>query len=245
MPDESCPRARILLVFPPAVAPFSVRKDGEVVVHRELGSDPNGNGPDIELRPGGILAPPLGPLYLAAAFFLLTGVLAFANRGKFAQGLLLLLVGLSASVWLFLFGFTVMEKASSYVRQVAVVQVVMILGAMIVCVAVDIFLYRNAESLGKIKWGHMHGRSQFALILLCTFFVMNMGLMGYIRSGLRKEWHVVGVLKDTSEWASTPTNLTMALMVSAITVVFLGTVSFVFWISSLAAPKKPVGEPEE
>lgn len=183
-------------------------------------------------------------LYLAAAFFLLTGVLAFANRGKFAQGLLLLLVGLSASVWLFLFGFTVMEKASSYVRQVAVVQVVMILGAMIVCVAIDIFLYRNAESLGKIKWGHMHGRSQFALILLCTFFVMNMGLMGYIRSGLRKEWHVVGVLKDTSEWASTPTNLTMALMVSAITVVFLGTVSFVFWISSLAAPKKPVGKPE-
>jgi hypothetical protein len=179
-------------------------------------------------------------LYFAALLYVVAAVLAFVNRGKLGQVILLGGIGFTTSLWLFQHGFTIMEKANPLVRHVAVCQVLMILRAFIVCMTIDIFLFRKSESLGKIQWGKMHGRSQFALILLCTFFVMNMGLMGFIRSGLRKEWHVVSVLKDTSEYASTPSNLTMALMVTAITIVFLSTVSFVFWIASLAAPKKEV-----
>ena len=177
-------------------------------------------------------------LYFAAFLYAIAAVLAFVNRGKLGQIILLGGIGFTTSLWLFQHGFTIMEKANPLVRHVAVCQVLMILGAFIVCMTIDIFLFRKSESLGKIQWGRMHGRSQFALILLCTFFVMNMGLMGFIRSGLRKEWHIVAVLKDTSESASTPSNLTMALMVTAITIVFLTTVSFVFWIAGLAAPKK-------
>ena len=32
-----------------------------------------------------------------------------------------------------------------------------------------------------------------------------MGLMGYVRSGLRQHWHVYGVVRDTSVDAFTPT----------------------------------------
>ena len=177
-------------------------------------------------------------LYFAALMYVVAAVLAFLNRGKLGQVVLLGAIGFITSLWLFQHGFTIMEKANPLVRHVAVCQVLMILGAFIVCMTIDIFLFSRSESLGKIQWGKMHGRSQYALILLCTAFVMNMGLMGFIRSGLRKEWHVVAVIKDTSEYAHTPSNLTMAIMVTAISFTFLLTASFVFWIASLAAPEK-------
>ncbi len=181
-------------------------------------------------------------LYFAAFLYITAALLAFLNRGKLGQAILLGAIGSTTSLWLFQHGFTIMEKANPLVRHVAVCQVLMILGAFMVCMTIDIFLFRKSESLGRIQWGRMHGRSQFSLLLLCTFFVMNMGLMGFIRSGLRKEWHVVSVLKDTSEYASTPSNLKMAVVVTAITIVFLSTVSFVFWIASLAAPKKEAAQ---
>jgi hypothetical protein len=79
----------------------------------------------------------------------------------------------------------------------------------------------------------MPARSQYVLILLCIAIVLNIGLMGFIRSGLREDWHIYGVLRDTSEWAFTPTNATMAKMVSACLLVFLGIVSFLFWLTGV------------
>ncbi|MFQ5667303.1 MAG: cytochrome ubiquinol oxidase subunit I [Candidatus Binatia bacterium] len=163
------------------------------------------------------------------------------RRGNLAQGLLIGVTTFHASAWLFQHGFTIMEKANPLVRQVAVCQVLMILGCLLVATVFDVLLYRGAPSLGPYRWGQMHRRSQFALVLLCVFFVMNMGLMGFIRSGLRKGWHVVAVLKDTSEWAATPSNLYMAVVVSGISIVFLLLVSFVFWTASLLEPKRPQG----
>lgn len=162
------------------------------------------------------------------------------KRGKLAQGLLIGVTTFHASAWLFQHGFTIMEKANPLVRQVAVCQVLMILACLLVATVFDVLLYRGAPSLGPYRWGHMHRRSQFALVLLCVFFVMNMGLMGFIRSGLRKGWHVVAVLKDTSEWAATPSNLYMAVVVSGISIAFLLLVSFVFWTASLLEPSRSV-----
>ncbi len=179
-------------------------------------------------------------LYHQMLWIVLTCLLALvADRGHLAQRLLVGVTAFHASLWLFQHGFTLMEKANPLLRQVAVCQVLMVLSCLIVCTVFDLLLYRGAESLGPIRWGHMHRRSQFALLLLCVFFVMNMGLMGFIRSGLRKGWHVVSVMKDTSEWSSTPSNFYMASVVSGVTVTFLLLVTFVFWIASLTEPVKP------
>jgi hypothetical protein len=57
--------------------------------------------------------------------------------------------------------------------------------------------------------------------------------MGFIRSGLREDWHVYGVLQDSSEWAWTPTHAYMARVVGGIVLGFLGLVAFVFWLAGL------------
>jgi hypothetical protein len=66
---------------------------------------------------------------------------------------------------------------------------------------------------------------------------MNMGLMGFIRSGLRGDWHVFGIMRDTSMWSYTPSNFTMTQMVSLSVFVFMMGIAFMFWLGSLAASK--------
>jgi hypothetical protein len=67
---------------------------------------------------------------------------------------------------------------------------------------------------------------------------MNMGLMGFIRSGLRGDWHIFGVMRDTSQWSYTPSNYTMTEMVSLAVLVFMLAVGFMFWLGGLAAQGK-------
>ena len=103
---------------------------------------------------------------------------------------------------------------------------------------IDIFVFRKAKTVGGIVWGKMPIRSQYALLMLCVVIVVLMGLMGFIRSGLRMDWHVYGVLQDTSQWAYTPTLSFMGRIVGLIVVLFLGLVSFVFWLASLGDKKE-------
>jgi hypothetical protein len=88
--------------------------------------------------------------------------------------------------------------------------------------------------------------SQYVLIFIAVTFTWLMGLMGYVRSGLRQHWHVYGIIRDTSPDAFTPT-LGFATQVVSVTVLaFFALVGFVFWITSLserpafAAQKKEV-----
>ena len=103
---------------------------------------------------------------------------------------------------------------------------------------IDVFMFRKAKLVGGIVWGKMPARSQYALILLCVVIVILMGLMGFIRSGLRMDWHVYGVLQDTSQWAYTPTLSYMGRIVGLIVVLFLGLVAFVFWLANLGDKKE-------
>jgi hypothetical protein len=71
------------------------------------------------------------------------------------------------------------------------------------------------------------------LILIAVTFTWLMGLMGYVRSGLRQHWHVYGVIRDNSADAFTPT-LGFATQVVSVTVLgFFLLIGFVFWITSL------------
>lgn len=163
--------------------------------------------------------------------------LTLKDKGAFAQGLYLATTAASVVLFLGVYGFVVMEKASPFLRNVAVSQFMQLIACLILVTTIDIFLFKGAKEIGPLKWGKMSVRSQYALLLLTIIITMNMGLMGFIRSGLRSDWHIFGVMRDTSEWANTPSNFTMTQMVGLTVIVFLVGVAFMFWLGSLAKKK--------
>jgi cytochrome bd-type quinol oxidase subunit 1 len=115
----------------------------------------------------------------------------------------------------------------------SVPQVLSVLFAMVAITAIDIFLFRGASKTGEVRWGRIPAISQYVLIFIAVTFTWLMGLMGYVRSGLRQHWHVYGVIRDQSVDAFTPT-LGFATQVVSVTVLaFFLLIGFVFWITSL------------
>jgi len=117
-------------------------------------------------------------------------------------------------------------------------QVGSVLFAMIAVTVIDVFMYRNAKELGETHWGKIHPVSQYVLIFLAVTFTWLMGLMGYVRSGLRQHWHVYGVVRDTSVDAFTPTLGYATRIVSITVLIFFLLIGFVFWLASLSDHKK-------
>jgi cytochrome bd-type quinol oxidase subunit 1 len=115
----------------------------------------------------------------------------------------------------------------------SVPQVSSVLFAMVSITAIDVFLYRKASYTGEVRWGRIPAISQYVLIFIAVTFTWLMGLMGYVRSGLRQHWHVYGVIRDTSPDAYTPTLGFATQVVSVTVLIFFLLIGFVFWISSL------------
>jgi len=115
----------------------------------------------------------------------------------------------------------------------SVPQVSSVLFAMVSITAIDIFLFRGANKTGEVQWGKMPAVSQYVLIFIAVTFTWLMGLMGYIRSGLRQHWHVYGVIRDTSVDAFTPTIGFATRVVSVTVLLFFMLIGFVFWLTSL------------
>ncbi len=157
--------------------------------------------------------------------------LTFKNKGKLGQALYLGVAVFSITFVMGVYGFIVMAVANPLLRNIAFTQWSMMMTCLLLVSTIDVYLFKGAKEYGAIEWGKMPDRAQYVLILLCIAIVLNIGLMGFIRSGLREDWHIYGVLRDTSQWSFTPTNATMAKMVSACLVTFLGVVSFLFWLT--------------
>ena len=98
----------------------------------------------------------------------------------------------------------------------------------IIFLALEVPIYRGAQSLGEIRWGQMPRISQYVLFFLAVTFTWLMGLMGYIRSGVRQHWHVYQVMRDTSEGAFIPSHGFATMVVSIIVLIFFLFVSMVF-----------------
>ncbi|MBI3916480.1 MAG: cytochrome ubiquinol oxidase subunit I [Betaproteobacteria bacterium] len=160
-------------------------------------------------------------------------LLALKDRGKLAQNLLMAVTAFNVVLFLGVYGFVVMEKASPFLRNVAVSQFLQIIACLIVVTAIDVFLFRGAREIGRLQWGKIPVRSQYALLALTFVITMNMGLMGFIRSGLRGDWHIFGVMRDTSPWSYTPSNFTMTQMVSLSVLVFMVSIAFMFWLGGI------------
>jgi len=171
-------------------------------------------------------------------------VLALRDKGQLAQNLFLGITTFNVVLFLGVYGFVVMEKASPLLRDVAVSQFLQLISCLILVTTIDMFLFKGAREIGQLKWGKMTTRSQYALLLLTFIITMNMGLMGFIRSGLRGDWHIFGIMRDTSQWSYTPSNATMTEMVSLTVLVFMIGVGFMFWLGGIAAKKYDYEKPQ-
>ncbi len=154
---------------------------------------------------------------------------AWARRGHAA---LLSIVGGVAFFVIFLGVYGYFVEATVRIG-LSVPQVLSVLLAMVSITAIDVFLFRRARKTGEVHWGRIPAISQYVLIFIAVTFTWLMGLMGYVRSGLRQHWHVYGVIRDRSPDAFTPT-LGFATQVVSVTVLaFFLLIGFVFWITSL------------
>ena len=119
------------------------------------------------------------------------------------------------------------------VPQVATTLSVIVIGSLL-----DGFMYRRAKSAGPIEWGDMPRRSQYLLFLIAVSFTWLMGLMGYVRSGVRQHWHVYTVMRDYSPDAFTMPFGFAAKIISLTTFIFMMMVVFVFWLAQFSTKEK-------
>ena len=113
----------------------------------------------------------------------------------------------------------------------SVYQVSAVLAFIVLFLMIEAPMYKGAKSLGEIQWGKMPARSQYVLLFLAVTFTWLMGLMGYIRSGIRQYWHVYGVMQDTSPGAFIPTHGNATLTVSLIVFAFFLMIAAVFGLA--------------
>ena len=151
---------------------------------------------------------------------------AWAKTGHAAQLTIFAAAALFV-VFLGVYGYFV--EATVRIR-LSVPQVGSVLVAMVSITAIDIF---GASKTGEVRWGKIPPISQYVLIFIAVTFTWLMGLMGYVRSGLRQHWHVYGVIRDTSVDAFTPTLGYATKVVSVCVLGFFLLIGFVFWIASL------------
>jgi cytochrome bd-type quinol oxidase subunit 1 len=153
----------------------------------------------------------------------------WAKKGHAAQLAIFAAVALFV-IFLGVYGYFV--EATVRIK-LSVPQVLSVLFAMVSITAIDIFLFRGARRTGEVRWGRMPAISQYVLIFIAVTFTWLMGLMGYVRSGLRQHWHVYGVIRDQSVDAFTPTLGFATKVVSLTVLLFFMLIGVVFWIASL------------
>jgi cytochrome bd-type quinol oxidase subunit 1 len=113
--------------------------------------------------------------------------------------------------------------------------------------AINISMFKDADSYGDIEWGTQSKVATYAIFLLAISFTWLMGLMGYIRSAVRLFWHVTEVVRDNSVDAYTLTIGEAGKMLSFNALFVWVQFVVVFWVGSLtgkkAAAKVPEGVP--
>src|SRR4051812_22171274 len=161
-----------------------------------------------------------------------TGKIATVSWARMGHAAQLTIFAAAACIVIFFGIYGYFVEATVRIK-LSVPQVSSVLAAMISITVIDVFLFHGASRTGEVRWGRIPRVSQYVLIFIAVTFTWLMGLMGYIRSGLRQHWHVYGVVRDRSPDAFTPT-LGFATKVVSVTVLeFFLLIGVVFWITSL------------
>ena len=108
---------------------------------------------------------------------------------------------------------------------------------------VNYIVYNRGIRQGTIVWGKIDFASQFVLVFLAFSMIWTMGLMGSIRSLLRKYFHVYNLYPDFSAESFTPTLSYSAWLITGITLAFYLVVSFAI-IVTLRVSEGKVPAPE-
>jgi len=161
-----------------------------------------------------------------------TGKVATVSWAKTGHAAQLTIFAAAAIIVVFLGIYGYFVEATVRIG-LSVPQVSSVLAAMVSITAIDVFLFRGASRTGEVRWGKIPAISQYVLIFIAVTFTWLMGLMGYVRSGLRQHWHVYGVIRDTSVDAFTPTLGFATRVVSVTVLLFFLLIGFVFWITTL------------
>lgn len=122
----------------------------------------------------------------------------------------------------------------------SVQQVLIVLFVFVAGTVLNQLIYKNSKQAGEIQWGKMPVRSQYILLVIAVSFTWLMGLMGFVRSATRLNWHVYKVMEDTSANAFVPSLGHAAKMVSFITIVFFIMVGLVFYIAKIMEHRKNI-----
>ena len=109
---------------------------------------------------------------------------------------------------------------------------------MVLMILLAYILYMRAVTVGKIQWGKIGFTAQLVLILLVFCATWTMGLMGVVRSGIRKYWHIYTVIPDLTSENYTPSLATTSMVVTGLTAVFFVIVSLAVWLTLEAGKEK-------
>ncbi len=106
---------------------------------------------------------------------------------------------------------------------------------------INYVFYRIALRRGRITWGEIETPAQYALILLAFAAIWTMGLMGAVRSLIRKSFHVYNAIPDLSGEAFTPTLAQSTLIVTVVSLIFFLLITLIIWLShKLGKPERKV-----
>ncbi len=195
---------------------------------------------DVDANTMKYIWPLIGLLAFESVALGFSAFLTIINRGLLAQNINYGVTVFTVVLFLGFYGFMVMSTANLVMRFITVTQVYMVLSCMLMNAVIDGYLFKNCKLIGEIKWGKIPVRAQYVLILMCLGIVILIGVMGFIRSGLRMEWHIYGYMQDTSAFAFTPSVRTLGLMNGGIVAAFFGLLILVFWLVGLSEKKKKI-----
>ncbi len=117
-------------------------------------------------------------------------------------------------------------------------QIIVLIVGIVITFILDQFLLRDARTVAPVRWGTMPRRGQYVLVALAFIIVWLMGLMGYARSGVRLNWHVFGIMEDTSPGAGLPSLGEAAIIITVITLIFFVLLAVSFLMSGLGGGAK-------
>ncbi len=154
-------------------------------------------------------------------------MVSWASWGNIVLGTLFVL-GVGNIVWLAIYGFYIPANVRVGLSspQGATTATVVVGGLIL-----NSLLLRGSKLIGPVQWGHITSRGMVSLLIVAAAFSWVMGLMGYIRSAGRLEWHINELMQDQSPWAFTPSIGFAAKMVTMNMITFWSAVFFVFWLS--------------
>ena len=192
------------------------------------------------------------PLILAPFLFGRFIPMTVSARTVMKIGFLMIIV--SDAIWLTPRGFAAtganlvagMELPSNWDFLASMPAKISAIFTLVFVTVVNYVVYNRAIKQGTILWGKIDFVSQFVLIFLAFISIWTMGLMGAVRSLVKKYYHTYSLMPDFTAESFTPTLSYSAWWITGITVVFFTVVSVAVIValrSSSSKAREPEGSP--